>query len=436
MHAERRVVRLTPADAARSRYVLVPFDVPAGTARLEVAYAFGSGATVDLGLVDPRGADFPAFPGFRGWSGGARRFAVLTEAAATPGYLPGPIPAGAWQVLLGLYELPPEGTDVKLTITCAGEPGEPPHHPPSPPSPPRDGGRNWYAGDLHSHSHHSDASGSLEDLVRFARRGRLDFLAVSDHNTVSHLPYLAACPDDLLLLPGMELTTYAGHLNVWGLDQMADFRCQTVEAILATLELAGARGWLRSPSHPAYPGLGWAFGYDLPFDCLEVLHGPSAERNRETLAVWDAMLRAGRAVIAVGGSDYHCTQDGDWLAVPTTWVRAESLTVAGVLAGIRAGRVVIGERGGPRPDLTVERGGERWEVGDSVPPGGPVRALATPGARLLTALGEVVAGEPLDLARHRYVRAELTGSWGVTGLTNPIWGSSGGQGEPGKGSTV
>jgi len=45
----------------------------------------------------------------------------------------------------------------------------------------------------------------------------LDFIAVTDHSTQSHYdaerelqPYF----DDILLLPGREITTYRGHANV------------------------------------------------------------------------------------------------------------------------------------------------------------------------------------------------------------------------------
>src|SRR5437879_3471182 len=40
-HAERRVIRVTPADAPRSCYLLVPIQVSASTARLGVGYRLG-----------------------------------------------------------------------------------------------------------------------------------------------------------------------------------------------------------------------------------------------------------------------------------------------------------------------------------------------------------------------------------------------------------
>ena len=53
--------------------------------RVELEYE-RSGAIMDLGCMGAAG--------FRGWSGGARRSFVITDDAATPGYLPGELEAG------------------------------------------------------------------------------------------------------------------------------------------------------------------------------------------------------------------------------------------------------------------------------------------------------------------------------------------------------
>ncbi|MBA2528484.1 MAG: PHP domain-containing protein, partial [Euzebyales bacterium] len=88
--------RCTPEDRARSIYSYVGFDVPPGTPAVSLKLLYDTASAVlDLGLFD---AD-----GFRGYSGGARDSVVVTRTAATPGYLPGPLPAGEWRVLLGLH---------------------------------------------------------------------------------------------------------------------------------------------------------------------------------------------------------------------------------------------------------------------------------------------------------------------------------------------
>ncbi len=464
--------RFTPADKAASDYVLLPFDMPPGVARLEVRYTFeGQGQpespnAIDLGLFDPRGADFLRGEGFRGWSGSARAEAVLTPRAATPGYLPGPLLPGRWHVILGLYRIAPQGCACAVTVLASEEEGPLPHPPPPEggtgelPSRPG-GGAAWLRGDLQSHSHHSDAPGSLEDLVAAARRRGLDFLAVTEHNTVSHFPYLRAWSGpDLLLIPGEEVTTYYGHMNAWGLSRWLDFRCRTAEELRAVIDAAHAMGALVSINHPKTDGPPWEYPPDLPVDAVEAWQGPWPLRNRESLAFWDRLLRAGRRVTAVGGSDKHQDRPGEGtpfyqVGHPTTWVYAADRTIPAILEAIRSGRVVItADVDAPWLELTAERGDATWMVGETVPLGGPVRVRYRVWEgkglhlRLLSREGELlflpVDRSPfegvleLDLGRHRYVRAELRGvrhfaeetpdDLPMVAMTNPIWGGPGSEG--------
>jgi hypothetical protein len=75
-------------------FFLVPFDVPAGTAEIEVRHqSFGDGDILDFGVEDP--------DGFRGWGGGNTEPAIVGVGAASRSYLPGPMPAGTWHVVVG-----------------------------------------------------------------------------------------------------------------------------------------------------------------------------------------------------------------------------------------------------------------------------------------------------------------------------------------------
>src|ERR1700743_3264997 len=97
-------------DRIAARCHSLPLEVPPGTGALRVtlSYPRDSGAVLDLGCFDPAG--------FRGWSGGARDSFVVAERGATPAYLPGPVAAGRWQVVIGLHAVPQEG--VPFTVTA------------------------------------------------------------------------------------------------------------------------------------------------------------------------------------------------------------------------------------------------------------------------------------------------------------------------------
>ena len=387
------------ADRAVNEYPLLPFEVPPEIARLHVRYqvsrqlsadkvGWQEGNIVDIGLFDPRGAEFLTARGFRGWSGTARREFTIAASEASPGYLPGPIQPGTWHVVLGLYQLVPEGCDYRIVVALAGGKEAGSRMQDAGGKMQEAGGREqrckgaeeqrsrgageqgsrgagdgvrWYRGDLHAHTWHSDGTGALADLAAATRAQGLDFLGVTEHNTVSHLPLLANhTTPDLLLIPGIEVSTYHGHANVWPADGFVEFRCWGDGQMAQVREATRARGALFSVNHPKDDGPPWAFGDLFDPDCIEVWGAPWFVSNYQSLAVWDAELRQGKHITAVGGSDKHqgpFTGELGWYEVgnPCTHVYADALTVPAIVAGIRAGHVFISEGpAGPRLELTAE----------------------------------------------------------------------------------
>ena len=387
-----------PVDRAADEFPLLPFAVPAGVTRIHVRYqvshplsadkaGWQEGNIVDIGLFDPRGADFLAARGFRGWSGTARQEFTIGADETTPGYLPGPIQPGTWHVVLGLYQLVPEGCDYQIVVTleegeqeAGGKRQEAGARNQEAEQREMERGPRWYRGDLHAHTWHSDGSGSLADLVAAARAQGLDFAAVTEHNTVSHLPLLQEhTTPDLLLIPGFEISTYHGHANVWPASGFVEFRCWTNEQMAQVREAVRAQGPhgqgpLFSVNHPKDDGPPWKFGDLFDPDCIEVWGAPWFISNYQSLAVWDAQLRQGKRITAVGGSDKHqgpFTGELGWYEVgnPCTHVLADALSTPAIIAGIRAGHVFISEGpAGPRIELEAQetRTGQRAAMGDEL----------------------------------------------------------------------
>jgi len=361
-------------------YVLLPFEVPCDAARIDVRYSYDRvvpavpgappGNAVDLGLFNSRGAEFGAWAGFRGWSGTARQEVFVASDDATPGYLPGPLLPGLWHVLLGLYMLHPAGCNyevaIRLTRGAAAEPA-----PLSWPVPAVAQETRWYRGDLHCHSRHSEASGTLAELCDAARERGLDFLAVTEHNTISHHRLLGQFHTaEFLPIPGQEITTYLGHANVWGADRWIDFRCRRDLDLTRLISMAHAAGGLFSANHPKTNGPPWQFGGFAGIDCLEVWQGPWFLSNYQSLALWDGLLRSGQRVVGVGGSDEHqpaASEGTPWHRVgqPTTWVYAPALERQAILAGIEAGHVAISAGPqGPRLELCARARAGKAMMGD------------------------------------------------------------------------
>jgi hypothetical protein len=335
-------------DRIASPWHYLPVEVPAGTAALRVrlSYPRESGAVLDLGCFAPAG--------FRGWSGSARDSFVVAESGATPGYEGGQVTAGLWQVVIGLHVLPSSGVPFSVTAEPLSADSAAlgrqlaawlavPDAPPAPASRPARRslpavtGFTWLAGDLHAHTFHSDGVMSVDELAAHAVERGLDFVAVTDHNTVSHHGFLgpASARYGVTLLPGQEVTTELGHAGVLGDTGWIDFR----EPAMSWLSLAESRGGLMSVNHPFAGPASWVHPMPRRPPLLEVWHWSWLDLSWTTpLSWWQAW---DPCAIPVGGSDWHRPGADAPLGTPTTWVLCADDSVSGVLEGLRAGRVAI-----------------------------------------------------------------------------------------------
>lgn len=398
-----------PADPVAEPFVTASFEVPVGTRELSVVHSDSSDASaVDWGLLDPSGA-------LRGWHGSNTSAATVGELAATPGYVPGPLPAGTWEVLVGFPNVTESGTwRAEVTVrTEATLPADPDVGPYVPPAPLRTT-PGWFAGDFHVHSVHSgDARPTLDEIADYAASAGLDFVEISEHDTPAHLSVLSAVQrrhPGVLLVPGIEWTTYRGHAIAIGITEAVPFTVG-FRGVTATeaADRVHALGGLFSLAHPTLDlgtlcwGCAWEQELDvLPLDGLEVQTQSVDVLGTllldGTLALWDSLCDQGRHVVALGGSDDHTGGSpgpglGSAIGEPTTLVEADELSVAGIVAGVKAGRTVV-KLGGPQdPMVVLDADGRQGDTvrADRV----EVRARVTGGAggQLLV----VRNGEPAEL---------------------------------------
>jgi len=403
----------TIKGADNGAYRDVPFEVPAGVVRMTVVFSYTGReqkTALDLGLRDP--------VRWRGWSGGDKSRYVLEEADATPSYLPGPLPPGTWNLVVAVPNIRNTSTaefTAKVWFDRADAPFPGFLTAPINPNP------GWYRGDLHMHTAHSDgacksARGArvpcpVFKTLQAAQARHLDFIAVTDHNTTTHnnsLRELAPYFDDLLLIPGREITTYKGHANVFGPTSFLDFELGTAHAptLQAIVDEVRAAHGLISINHPGAPsgevcmGCGWLIT-DVDYskvDAIEAVNGGSLNNSGSpvgqysSIPFWEERLNSGVRITAIGGSDNHNADSAPDMAssvgVPTTVVHASELSQAAILAGIHEGHVFVDIWGSPAGLLEVqaEANGQHAEMGD----------VLTVGNKTHVRLSVHVAGVPAD----------------------------------------
>lgn len=340
-------------------YIEVPFQVPRGIVSITVTFHYTEReqhTALDIGIFDPER--------FRGWSGGNKSSFTIGNADATPSYLPGPLIPGTWKLIIGVpnirqnvtsqYEADIFFTRGPETVSFTDKPLRE--------------GPAWYRGDLHMHTAHSDGSCASQSGRRVpcpvfltaeaaASRG-LDFIAVTDHNTISHYDALRELQpyfDKLLFLPGREVTTFWGHANLFGPTEFFDFRVgTTVPSAQALFEKADKMHALLSINHPNDPtgeacmGCGWSPKEAVDphlIHVVEAVNSGAEEGPHSGISFWEKYLDQGYRVTAIGGSDNHnalkpASAIGS-VGSPTTVVYAQNLSVDALLDAIRAGHVFI-----------------------------------------------------------------------------------------------
>lgn len=370
---------------AHETYTELPFEMPAEVERLTVEFSYTGKeqkSVIDLGLRDPER--------FRGWSGGNKNRFTVAETDATPSYLAGPLKPGTWRLILGAPNIRKDARadyEAKIWFDRAGTPFS------GFLDKPIATGERWWRGDLHMHTGHSDGScfsrkgvkvpcPTFKTLDAAAARG-LDFVAVTDHNTTSHfgaLRELAPYYDDLLIIPGREITTFYGHANLFGPTAFVDFQLGSVHApkLSDIQDQAAQAGGIVSLNHPGLPsgelcmGCGWtAPGADYGrVQAVEIVNSGNVEGPLSGMAFWEARLNEGHRLTAIGGSDNHDpTLDSakpPAIGSPTTVIRAAELSQAAILTAIRQGHVFL-DVAGTRDrllEVSAQAGGVSAQMGE------------------------------------------------------------------------
>lgn len=190
-----------------------------------------------------------------------------------------------------------------------------------------------YIGAAHIHSIFSDGSGKVDEIAEIASEVGLDFILLTDHNTLRALDEgYEKFYNKTLLIAGCEINDKENqnHYLAFGIDKTPSTRLPAKEYVKLVKEKGGF-GFLAHPhekrssmkEHPPYPWTEWD---SEDFDGIEIWNHMSewmeglTEENKynyfvhplksidgppaETIKVWDE-INIKRKVVGLGGVDAH-----------------------------------------------------------------------------------------------------------------------------------
>lgn len=312
------------------QYYTVPFTVPENVVKIIVSYDYfrptkgmlgdlKPSNTIDIGLMDEKG-------NFLGWSGSAHSTIFVGEFEASNGYLSQPIISGEWQIIVGAYHVEPQGVEVTYNIEFEYKK------------------ETLLFGDLHIHSNASDGQFPAYELGVMAKEKKLDFIGLANHNNFAenlHLPHI----DGLTFVPAVEWTHYNGHMNFFGVPAPFEnsFIANNKEEMQGIISHAKNLGAVISVNHPKCPICPYKWEDETTFEMMEIWNGPMRPSNMRTIEWWTSLLKEGRHIPIVGGSDYHKPRQFAKMGNPVTAVYSASRGAEDILNAVKNGKAFVTE---------------------------------------------------------------------------------------------
>ena len=294
----------------------------------------------------------------------------------------------------------------------------------------------WYSGELQVHSNYGRGSQSVSQLVRIAERMGLDFLAITDRNTLD----APLDPDfksrSVVLIPAMEWGDESRGVALVYAPRTFPQETDSVPEAQAISIRVQAQGGIFAIAYPCFPTSPWQWGLRYvnaiqgwcrdwrgvpPMSLQQItdesilerrngklIHSlanaaatPGRSANGQSTLFWDLELKRGLKAGIIAGS--NSSSPVVPMASPVTYVYALEKSLRGILDGIRRGRTIVAkDLNAPRLYFTADvlnNGKVEIMLGGSVPLRQPTRFIVDVEGGKGTRLEVLMNGLPIRSMR-------------------------------------
>lgn len=149
----------------------------------------------------------------------------------------------------------------------------------------------------------------------------------------------------LTFVPAVEWTHYKGHMNFFGVAAPFEnsFAANSKEEMQRLVSQARKLGAYISVNHPKCSQCPYLWEDENAFDWMEIWNGPMRPTNERAIAWWTELLKKGRRIPIVGGSDFHSKKIPVRIGNPVTGVYCSSKSAEGILEAIAQGHAFVTE---------------------------------------------------------------------------------------------
>lgn len=307
----------------------------------------------------------------------------------------------------------------------------------------------WYKGNTHTHTLNSDGDSTPDEVVRWYRDHRYDFLVLTDHNfltDVTALNALHGADEKFLVIKGEEVSTRFGSapLHINGLDvsrrvdpigpgaSIADTLQKNIDAIRAA----------DGVPHINHPNFGWALGADdlaavrntrlfEVFNAHPMVNNEGGSGHPSLEQMWDQLLSRGILLFGLATDDAHEFKKLDDLSssrpgVGWVMVRAETLAPRAIVEALDRGDfyastgVQLADYRASASAITVDVKPHFWaaQQTDGMRAGHRIEFIGKGGAVIRTVDGD--SATYAITGTEGYVRARVTRSDGKRAWMQPV----------------
>lgn len=397
-------VNVSP-ESTRS-HLIFRVEVPENTEELRVQYSFSPEVEKDVSRIDDlfeqykevnnmadcdrnkidsvRNLITVSASSARGYEGSCHRFLPkgmisINQQKSTPGMLTHSVVPGFWNISFNFHALVTEETMLHCTIEAI-------HSKQGVHTPvymkqltkqqidrPEIENTIPYKVELHTHTEHSDAIHTEMELIEEAKRNGVDWLAITDHNTLSVFDGQHLGDDLLHVIKGLEMTTFYGHFLTLGYKEQPPVDWTTIDRynIRNKLKEMKAQGLMIGIAHPFDVGTPYCTGCRWEYvldhldeiDFLEVWNSEDPHKSSSNDAAfkrWTELLNQGIEIPATCGRDWHhsnTTKTPAYMYV----LAQENAQQDDILQAVRLGRSYLTL--GPKLQLCIN---EKWTFGDKL----------------------------------------------------------------------
>lgn len=218
----------------------------------------------------------------------------------------------------------------------------------------------WYKGNTHTHTLNSDGDSTPDEVVRWYRDHRYDFLVLTDHNfltDVTALNALHGADEKFLVIKGEEVSSGFGgrplHINGLDPDRLVPASREGGSVSQVLQNNVDAIRAADGVPHINHPNFGWAITADdiaavrnnrlfEVFNAHPMVNNAGGSGHPSLEQMWDTLLSRGILLFGLATDDAHEFKKLDDLSssrpgIGWVMVRAEKLEARAIVAALDRG---------------------------------------------------------------------------------------------------